>query len=234
MAMEFDAGENQYMDCNVACNSLFGNNDPISLAIWFKIAAYPSDYPILIGARADPANDGAFLIFQNAATSIRFQLSVGGSGDSAEFDRTDAALDTWHLLTGTYQGSGVNLKIYLNDTLKDTNTSGNDWDTHSDNFYLGWNKDDDMYFDGLLADGRIYDRALSLEEIKTIHRTRGHDGIIDGLVGRWILNELPPGTEADGDGINKDSSKNLNHGTPNNAPIFQPGPLSVRSVNLGL
>jgi len=46
---------------------------------------------------------------------------------------------------------------------------------------------------GDAADVRAYNRVLSAEEHETIYACRGSDGIVDGLVGRWPLNEGPPG-----------------------------------------
>lgn len=51
-------------------------------------------------------------------------------------------------------------------------------------------------FDGMLGDIRVYNRALTAEEIACIYQMRGHDGITDGLELRYGLNEQPTGTAA--------------------------------------
>ena len=48
--------------------------------------------------------------------------------------------------------------------------------------------------DGDLEDFRYYNRILKDEEWATIHRVRGLDGIVHGLVTQWPINERPAGT----------------------------------------
>lgn len=45
--------------------------------------------------------------------------------------------------------------------------------------------------DGTLGDLRVYNRALSAAEIACIAAMRGHDGIVDGLVLRYLMGEQP-------------------------------------------
>lgn len=71
---------------------------------------------------------------------------------------------------------------------------------------------------GTLADVRIYSRALSAVEISTIYAQKGHDNIIEGLEGRWLMIEESPGTAATV--IVKDISYNGNNGTPSDSPDY--------------
>lgn len=52
-----------------------------------------------------------------------------------------------------------------------------------------------------LWDVRVYFRALSPEEIQTIYYARGHDGIVDSLVRRWLFNESTIGAGAIAGGV---------------------------------
>jgi hypothetical protein len=47
-----------------------------------------------------------------------------------------------------------------------------------------------------MSDVRLYNRALSAGEIATIYITCGTDGIMNGLVRQWMLNEDAPGVAA--------------------------------------
>lgn len=51
-------------------------------------------------------------------------------------------------------------------------------------------------FNGPIFDVRSYNRALSVAEIAAIYYARGADNIVNGLVGRWLLNEKPDGSES--------------------------------------
>lgn len=81
---------------------------------------------------------------------------------------------------------------------------------------------------GDLADVRIYNRILSLPEIQTMHSCRGHDEVLDGLAGRWLLKEKAPGLTATGTATVKDYSRYGNHGTPNDAPVYSVDPLTTK------
>lgn len=89
-------------------------------------------------------------------------------------------------------------------------------------------------FSGTQEDVRLYLRALSSDELRTIHAVRGHDGIVLGLEGRWTMNELEPGadvTEAPPN-IVIDVSGNGNdmegHGDTTFLPEYAPSELSIR------
>lgn len=73
---------------------------------------------------------------------------------------------------------------------------------------------------GGITDMRVYNRALTNDEIATIASSQGRDFILLGLVGRWLLNEREPGTVASGSGIHKDISNERNDGTPSGSPTY--------------
>jgi hypothetical protein len=50
---------------------------------------------------------------------------------------------------------------------------------------------------GQIEDARVYGRVMGDSEIKTIYTGQGVDGINIGLEGRWMMNEKPPGQNAD-------------------------------------
>ncbi|HUX77940.1 MAG TPA: LamG-like jellyroll fold domain-containing protein [Anaerolineae bacterium] len=76
------------------------------------------------------------------------------------------------------------------------------------------------FYDGRLADVRGYTRALSAEEVAIIYQSRGRDGIVDGLVNRWLLTEGYPGQSASGAGSVRDVAEYGDHGTPLNTPTW--------------
>lgn len=54
---------------------------------------------------------------------------------------------------------------------------------------LGRSPEGTNYIDGSLADVRIYDRQLTQNEITTMYSALGQDGIVSGLLGRWIMKD---------------------------------------------
>ena len=70
----------------------------------------------------------------------------------------------------------------------------------------------DRDFDGRQEDVRLYSRYLPDDEMSAIYHSNGHDGIWQGLIGRWPLCEKSPGQT-----IGSDSAYdvcNHNDGTP--------------------
>ena len=78
------------------------------------------------------------------------------------------------------------------------------------------------YYNGILFDVRIYNRALTANEIAEIYHKRGADRVWQGLVGRWRLDEFVTGASV------RDLSGNGNHGTPYNSPVYQASPHRLR------
>jgi hypothetical protein len=74
-------------------------------------------------------------------------------------------------------------------------------------------------FNGSISDVRFYGRVLSDAEIATIHAARGIDGIVDGLVGRWPLDEGPEG----GTVVGADSVKGVSVNKLDMSPVLSPG-----------
>ena len=68
-----------------------------------------------------------------------------------------------------------------------------------------------------------------LPEIKAIYspQTRGIDNIVNGLVGRWLMNEKHSGATATVASSVIDVSGNGNHGTPVNNPIYRQAPMRL-------
>lgn len=77
------------------------------------------------------------------------------------------------------------------------------------------------FFDGEIEDVRVYGRALSPAEIQTIYATQGADGIVDGLIAGWPLDEGAEGATASGADSSKDIGTNDLDGTPNNSPVYR-------------
>jgi hypothetical protein len=82
-----------------------------------------------------------------------------------------------------------------------------------------------QYLNGKLADLRLYNCALSQQEIDCIYACKGHDSVKYGLVNRWIMNEGVDGTTVTGTILDLNNSVN---GTPVSSPVFSDAPLSMR------
>ncbi|MCG2700708.1 hypothetical protein L6267_00900 [Candidatus Parcubacteria bacterium] len=84
---------------------------------------------------------------------------------------TDINDSQWHHIVGSYDGT--TMKIYIDGTLEDTNTdfSGN-LPTNDGNVRIGadYQSTPDNFFSGLIDEARIYNRALSADEVGELYR----------------------------------------------------------------
>ena len=123
----------------------------------------------------------------------------------------------WHLVISTYDDSDKRLRLYvdgdlvaINDPNLDRTFTPSDTLTHNSNLY-NWfigkaSQSNNFYYNGLIDEVKIYNRALSAEEIKTEYErftsptdTDG-DGIGDEKELSLGLNPNSPDTDSDGIG----------------------------------
>ena len=128
---------------------------------------------------------GQFLIMNNSTTYTATAT-------------TDINDNEWHHIVGTYDKTAM--KIYIDGTLEDTNTdfSGN-LPIVDGNLRIGadYQPIPDNFFNGLIDEARIYNRALSADEIAEQYRVGARklqantpitNYLTDGLVGHWTFN----------------------------------------------
>lgn len=77
--------------------------------------------------------------------------------------------EKWHLLTGTFNGS--NLSLYVDGSYYGSLISSKNLDSASPDIFIGRNTTGE-YFNGTLDEVRIYDRALSAEQISLLFQNR--------------------------------------------------------------
>ncbi|MCZ6666913.1 MAG: LamG domain-containing protein, partial [Gammaproteobacteria bacterium] len=128
-------------------------------------------------------NDYQFALRGNA-NNRRFEFRVQTVSGSQQTQTANiVSVNTWYHVTGVYDGSEV--RIYVDDVLQDTAAHSGDFVAFNSNRVLNIGKStnaaaNDHGINGLIDEVRLYRRALSLDEIRTIRRfTRpcsgGHD-----------------------------------------------------------
>jgi hypothetical protein len=211
MAMEFNGG--QYINCGNGPRILGSNpRTIITRAVWNGTNAH------VIGWGSDGTNQRCALLFWGGKL-YAWSYSGGGLPGSG-------AIPVGSSFSAALVYDGSLLSLWINGAL-DVQDYRN-WNTGSAvACEIGRTAGAASYhYGGTLDDIRIYNRALSAAEIQTIHASNGHDGIVQGLVGRWLLNELSPGTAATAAGSIIDHSGRGNHGTPYGGPIYRGSELS--------
>lgn len=110
-----------------------------------------------------------------ADTTIRTRLRTTDNGGTSDYDGGVISLNQWVHLAFTYDGGF--LRIYMNGAETASYVVTGDMIASTQDVAIGnVNATDDRYWNGLLDDVRIYDRALSSVEIADL-ATQGGGGI---------------------------------------------------------
>ena len=102
------------------------------------------------------------LYFQGGDGTTWPSLNVASDGTLTDTD--------WHHLAGTFDGTTG--RLYLDGVATGTPDTSGSLVTNNLNLYIGRNTDPDVattYFNGLIDDVRIYNRALSAQEVKQLY-----------------------------------------------------------------
>lgn len=138
----------------------------------------------------------------------------------------DLQLNTLYHIACTINSTTNFAEIYIDGILDNSNSANVETPTGT-TLQIGNRPGSSDYFDGYLQDMRMYDRVLTANEIATIFGCKGTDGIVDGLLYRWLFDEGPAGTAATGVGTVKDQTGSMNM-TPSNSPIYSGSRLKLR------
>jgi len=156
-------GTNQYIE--VSSNTTLDLASVGTVAAWIKIPSSwsGSSYPNVVGKGANAGwdTDGwSLYAFGPASNAIGVGFRNGGTTLNISF--TNTLKDQWVHIVGVWNGSMV--LIYQNGVLK--NSTGQAINPPSTSSPVTVGKDNGgQYFDGLIDEVRIYNRALSAAEI---------------------------------------------------------------------
>lgn len=235
--MSFASASSEYIDCGTSSLLDMGSGE-LTLMIWMRWTTSGSFGVIgkMKGGGSSDSNKYVIQTFDDGGgLDIQFKLSDGGA--DVDLVRSSAGFNDgeWHHAVLVRDNTANLLRGYVDGAEEGTHDITGMGSLDTPNPFLiaaGHNNGSVViqHFDGDLDGGRLYNRALTPEEILTIYNSRGHDGIVDSLVGRWMMNEGAPGDTASGAGVIKDVGPNGLHGTPTNTPIYTDGALSYRRI----
>ena len=167
--------------------------DPFSAMVWANLYSGDSNPQnrTIITVWDNPVSKSWFLKPDTAPNVLRGSLSFDGSTNNVGVSTTVLSLDTW--FHAGIDFDGTDLHLWLNGVLELTfNDPGTVFDD-AEEFGIGGTSDGGNTQDVDTADVRYYDRILSAEEWLTIYTSQGHDGIVEGLLLRPLLNDRETG-----------------------------------------
>jgi len=135
--------------------------DQITMAFWFKVQAFSNTWEAFLAK-----GDGAYRASRSNGTGDSVHMGITGGN---YFDATTIVTGgQWHHYCGTYDGALA--KIYIDGKLDAFRQySGQIGDSSAYNLYIGENQQaTGRMLHGLLDDVRIYDKALSEQQIQDL------------------------------------------------------------------
>lgn len=169
-----------------------------------------------------------------SAGIVRFAIAIDAVPNTAiRQSATAVSIGRWYHVAGVYNASAQTMDFYLDGVLDNGTLSGSvptsaaDVPAGSASPRIGFKGDGiDAFFDGQIDEVRVYNRALSADEVKTLYNdtrrnftnTSQNTQHRNGLIGFWSFNGPDiSGTTA------TDRSGNGNNGTLTNGPTVIPG-----------
>ncbi len=155
-------------------------NNKLSISLWIK---------------KEHANDDGAFIYHRVKYVVRIDkwgkltfAIYNPEWSDVSINWNDRIIDTdWHHIVTTYDGSII--KIYLDGNLMASEETSGDLHAASSDIYIG-NQATTNDFEGDIDEVKIYNSALTIEEVNQIYTTTPNIG--DGsqnLISKWDLNE---------------------------------------------
>ena len=153
-ALSFD-GDDDYVDCGAGTS--LDITDAITIEAWVKWGGSTGTFQSIVG------KENAYTLYSNNNNKLDLWLYQGGW--TKVTSTTTLTTNTWQHVTATYNGSSSG-EIYLNGTsIKQSDVSGNiGISVYS--LSIGDKSSVGFSFKGSIDEVRIYNRALSAEEIR--------------------------------------------------------------------
>ncbi len=159
-AFQFDGST--YINCGRSPS--LNLRDQITIAFWFKVQAFSNTWEAFLAK-----GDGAYRASRSNGTGDSVHMGITGGN---YFDATTIVTGgQWHHYCGTYDGATAS--IYIDGKLDATRQySGGIGDSSSYDLYIGENQQaTGRMLHGVLDDVRLYDRALSGQQIQDLIAT---------------------------------------------------------------
>jgi len=166
-ALSFD-GSDEYVDLGTSAGN-FNNTDSFSVSAWINANTLNSTNRCIVN-RVTGSQANGWEMRITTANKVRFILASTDANYNGQ-DTTVLSTNTWYHVVGTWNGSDA--KIFLNG-VEDTSTpitqNSVGTITGTRTLAVGANAiTSSSYFPGSIDDVRIYNRALTAQEVKELY-----------------------------------------------------------------
>jgi hypothetical protein len=154
---------------------------------------------------------GDFVIAGRGTDKLGVYFQTNSASGGYHLSTTSINDGEWYFFTVTWENSSDNLKIYINGSLENTQTIAGDSVKNTDTkLAIGAFSNDSNYFDGELANVKIFNTALTAAQVADLYLNPEKivpDGVASSALKLWLPMMEGAGTTA------YDGSGNGNHGT---------------------
>jgi hypothetical protein len=166
-ALDFD-GVGDYVNCGNA--AILGDMDEITVAGWLTIRSTPTAWASVVAK----GENAWRLSANNTATSFHFGITWYQNPNYSVNGATAIGFNEWHHVAGTFDGT--TLRIYLDGVLDGSVATTLTIGTAATNMLISENPEaTNRYWNGLIDDVRVYNRALTQAEIQFIMTDTGEE-----------------------------------------------------------
>jgi hypothetical protein len=140
-----------------------------SLSVWVKVNAWTTDFMSVFSDQEGPAwaNIRHALVARTGTQQLLYLITDGTNYTNTCYSSV-LNLGEWYHICGTYDGN--NVKIYTNSVLSTNITTSTVPGTYTSTAtQIGYMNYSTRYWDGLIDELRIYNRALTAEEVKLMY-----------------------------------------------------------------
>lgn len=148
------------------------NVGSITVAVWFNADAWSVDYTSLISKEQTNSPWGPFDCRKQAGTGNIEVYYVTAGGSAAVYTPSAISTGVWNQFVFTYNQGNNSGEAFLNGVSGGASTSATGaLITNSFNMWFGGNPGaGGRYFNGKIADVRVYDRALKALEVTDLYK----------------------------------------------------------------
>ena len=161
MAVDLD-GTDDYIDC--------GNPDPLTIrdeltvSCWFKVESFTRTWESILAK-----GDNSYRLSRGPGTGNGTHMGISGTSASPDYFNAPTIVtdNKWHHIAGVYDGTQAIIYIDGKEDMVYPSTGQINASTYS--LFIGENSQArDRYLNGLVDDVRIYNRALTADEVKSM------------------------------------------------------------------
>ncbi|QQR78757.1 MAG: LamG domain-containing protein [Candidatus Moraniibacteriota bacterium] len=217
-AVNFD-GVNDEIGVSDAPALDFGVGEAFSYAGWFNLSAVDGNEPLVMKSTNDASQGYGLFIHTTDLFNIMLNDATDDCSDYVDLNTT--LTGAWHHYVWSVDTSHIS-RLYVDGTLRLTTDCSVSGDlSNADALSLGWMyAGTSQYFSGKQDDVRLYNRALSADEVAQLYRLTSPTGVDTSLKGYWSFN----GPDVSGTTAS-DRSGAGNNGTLTNGPTITEGKL---------